>query len=182
VDGKRQLARYGQTVGLFRQYSSKYGFDYLLVLAQGFQESQLDQSFVSPAGAIGLMQIMPRTGLEMGVGDIRQPEPNVHAGTRYMRQLIDTYFDEPKLSTLNRMMFAFASYNAGPNRIERLRLETSVLGFDPNVWFGNVELVVGDRVGREPVQYVRNILKYYVAYSLVDEVSRDRDKARQQVR
>ncbi len=182
VDGRRELARYEETVDYFRRYSSKYRFDYLLVLAQGFQESRLNQSHVSPAGAIGLMQVMPDTGREMGVGDIRIAEPNVHAGTRYLRQVVDIYFNESRLTTLNRMMFAFASYNAGPNRIQRLRIETAGLGLDPNVWFGNVELVVADRVGREPVQYVRNILKYYVAYSLIDEVSVERAKAKQLLR
>jgi membrane-bound lytic murein transglycosylase MltF len=182
VDGRRELARYDQTVEFFRRYSAKYRFDYLLVLAQAFQESRLNQSLVSPAGAIGLMQVLPSTGREMGVGDIWKAEANVHAGTRYLRQIVDQYFDEPQLTTQNRMMFAFASYNAGPNRIQRLRILADLLGFNSDVWFGNVELVVADRVGREPVQYVRNIMKYYVAYSLVEEVARERARARQFVR
>ena len=182
VDGRRELARYDQTVEFFRRYSAKYRFDYLLVLAQAFQESRLDQSKVSPAGAIGLMQVMPATGREMGVGDIWKAESNVHAGTRYLRQVVDQFFDEPQLTTQNRMMFAFASYNAGPNRIQRLRLLTDLLGFNRDVWFGNVELVVADRVGREPVQYVRNIVQYYVGDSRVEEVAQERDRARRLVR
>ena len=179
VDGRRELARFDDSVEFFRRYSGQYGFDYLLVLAQGFQESHLNQTYVSPAGAIGLMQVMPKTGREMQVGDIRMADPNVHAGTRYLRQLVDTYFNEPQLTPLNRMMFAFASYNAGPGRVQRLRDEAQHLGFDRNVWFGNVELVVADRIGREPIQYVRNILKYYVAYSLIDEVGKERSRTRE---
>jgi membrane-bound lytic murein transglycosylase MltF len=164
---QEELERYRRTVDLFRRYAAQYRFDHLLVLAQGYQESQLDQSKVSPVGAVGLMQIMPATGREMAVGDIRQADPNVHAGTRYLRRLIDVYFNGPELTELNRMMFAFASYNAGAARISRLRNEARKLGYDPNLWFGNVELVVADRIGREPVQYVGNILKYYVAYKLL---------------
>jgi membrane-bound lytic murein transglycosylase MltF len=175
---KAELDRYNRTVELFRKYSEQYGFDYLLLLAIGFQESRLDQSYVSSQGAIGLMQIMPETGREMDVGNIRQPGPNVHAGARYLRRVMDQYFDEAQLTPLNRMMFAFASYNAGPTRINRLRDEAARLGFNRNEWFGNVEMIVADRVGLEPVHYVRNILKYYVAYSGVNEVVAERDRAK----
>ncbi len=73
--------RFQQVVDLFRKYGDQYGFDYLLLAAQGYQESQLDQSKRSPVGATGIMQLMPATGKEMKVGDIGQAEPNVHAGT-----------------------------------------------------------------------------------------------------
>jgi membrane-bound lytic murein transglycosylase MltF len=173
-----ELDRYNRTVDLFRQYANQYGFDYLLILAIGFQESRLDQSYVSSQGAVGLMQVMPETGREMNVGNIHLPGPNVHAGTRYLRRVVDQYFNEPQLTPLNRMMFAFASYNAGPTRINRLRDEAAKLGLDRNEWFGSVELVVADRVGLEPVHYVRNILKYYVAYSGVNELVTERTRAK----
>ncbi len=178
--GPDELKRYQQTIELFRRYAGQYRFDHLLLLAQGYQESHLDQSKVSPVGAIGLMQIMPTTGREMGVGDIRQPGPNVHAGIRYLRKLVDVYVNEPSLTELDRMMFAFASYNAGAARIRRLREEARKLGYNPNVWFGNVELVVADRVGREPVQYVGNILKYYVAYTLLAEQAEEKASTEKQ--
>ena len=155
---------------------------HLLLLAIGFQESRLDQSNVSPMGAVGLMQVMPATGREMDVGNIRLPGPNVHAGVRYLRRVMDQYFNEPQLTPLNRMMFTFAAYNAGPGRINRLRDEASRLGFNRNEWFGNVELVVADRVGLEPVHYVRNILKYYVAYTGVNEVVMERARAKRQLK
>jgi membrane-bound lytic murein transglycosylase MltF len=177
-----ELDRYNRTVELFQRYSNQYGFDYLLLLAIGFQESRLDQSHVSPMGAVGLMQVMPATGREMDVGNIRLPGPNVHAGVRYLRRVMDQYFNEPQLTPLNRMMFTFAAYNAGPGRINRLRDEASRLGFNRNEWFGNVELVVADRVGLEPVHYVRNILKYYVAYTGVNEVVMERARAKRQLK
>ena len=178
VYGGAELDRYRRVVDLIRQYSDQYGLDYQLVLALAFQESNLNHSWVSPVGARGLMQIMPATGREMGVGDIRQPGPNVHAGVRYLRRLMDEYFDDPQLTFLNRMLFTFAAYNAGPTRISRLREEARRLGFDPNKWFGNVELVVADRVGLEPVNYVGSILKYYVAYTLIHEVEMERARAK----
>ena len=181
VYGRAELDRYHRTVELVRQYSNQYGFDYQLVLALAFQESNLNQSFVSPVGASGLMQVMPATGREMGVGDIRLPGPNVHAGVRYLRRVMDQYFNDPELTFLDRMLFTFAAYNAGPTRISRLREEAGRLGFDRNKWFGNVELVVADRVGLEPVHYVGSILKYYVAYTRIDEVETERDRAKGQL-
>jgi membrane-bound lytic murein transglycosylase MltF len=178
VAGSGERARYEKTVELFRRYGDRYGFDGLMLLAQAFQESRLDHSLVSPRGAVGLMQVMPATGRAMNVGDIHRPEHNVHAGVAYLRQLITTYFDEPQLSELDRLMFAFASYNAGPGRIQRLRAEAKRLGYSPDVWFGNVELVVADRFGREPVEYVRSILKYYVAYKRMAQEAEARAAAR----
>ena len=81
---------------LFKKYGAQYDIDYLLMAAQGYQESTLDQSVKSPVGAIGVMQIMPPTGKELNVGDITQIEPNIHAGVKYMRFMMDQYFkDEP---------------------------------------------------------------------------------------
>ena len=71
------------------------------------------------------------------------------------------------LDDLNATLLSFAGYNGGPNRIARLRQEVADLGLDPNLWFDNVELVVSKQIGRETVQYVSNIYKYYVAYRLI---------------
>ena len=158
--------RFEQSLQHFKTYGERYSFDYLMMAAQGYQESRLNQAAKSPVGAVGIMQLMPATGAEMKVGDIHQAEPNVHAGIKYMRQLIDTYFDDADFDEVNRTLFAFAAYNAGPNRISRLRKEAEREGLDPDQWFNNVELIAAKRVGQETVGYVRNIFKYYVAYKL----------------
>lgn len=149
---------------LFLHYGERYGFDHLLLLAQGYQESRLDQQMRSGAGAIGVMQLMPNTGDAMQVGDITELEPNIHAGVKYLRQLHDRYFNEPDVSALDQALFSFASYNAGPTAISRMRERARSRGLDPNRWFGQVEMITGRELGMEPVRYVRNILKYYVAY------------------
>ena len=162
----RRRQKFRQTVDLFKKYGDRYQFDYLLLAAQGYQESGLNQGVRSPVGAIGIMQVMPATGKELGVGDIYQVEPNIHAGAKYMRKIMEEYFSDASFDDLNRNLFAFASYNAGPNRIARLRKTAASKGYDPDVWFDNVERVVAEKVGQEPVRYVSNIFKYYVAYKL----------------
>jgi membrane-bound lytic murein transglycosylase MltF len=156
-------------VQLFRKYSDKYSLDFLLMAAQGYQESRLDQSARSPVGAIGIMQIMPATGAELKVGDISLLEPNIHGGVKYMRQVMDANFADEQMDALNKGLFTFASYNAGPGRVRQLRREAAKRGLDQNVWFGNVEQIASERIGRETVTYVSNIYKYYVAYRLVVE-------------
>jgi membrane-bound lytic murein transglycosylase MltF len=152
---------------LFKKYSDQYGVDYLLMAAQGYQESGLDQSVKSKVGAIGVMQVMPATGKELNVGDISQLEANIHAGVKYMRWVVDHYYEDEPMDRLNKGLFAFASYNAGAGRISQLRKEAAKRGLDPNVWFGNVEQIASERIGRETVTYVSNIYKYYVAYRLI---------------
>ena len=151
--------RFQTIVGMFRKYGQQYDMDFLLMAAQGFQESRLDQNARSRVGAIGVMQIMPATGTELGVGDITKMEPNIHAGVKYMRQLIDREFKDETIDPVNRGLLAFAAYNAGPGRLRALRKETKKRGLDPNKWFGNVEQVASERIGRETVTYVSNIYK-----------------------
>ena len=141
--------------------------------AQGYQESTLDQNVKSPVGAIGVMQVMPPTGKELNVGDIALIEPNIHAGVKYMRFMVDQYYKDEPMDKLNKALMTFASYNAGPGRVRQLRRETEKRGLDPNVWFGNVERVASERIGRETVTYVSNIYKYYIAYRLMfDQLER----------
>ena len=154
-------------VDLFKKYSAQYDVDYLLMAAQGYQESTLDQDAKSPVGAIGVMQVMPATGKDLKVGDINQIDANIHAGVKYMRFMMDQYYKDDPMDGLNKMLMTFASYNAGPGRVKQLRREAEKQGLDPNVWFGNVEHVASARIGRETVTYVSNIYKYYVAYKLV---------------
>jgi membrane-bound lytic murein transglycosylase MltF len=142
-----------------------------MVGARAYQESRLQQELKSPVGAIGVMQVMPATPKDpnIAIPDIQELESNIHAGIKYLRFILDEYFADAQFDDFNKMMFAFASYNAGPNRIARLRKRAAEKGLDPNVWFNNVELVVAEKVGRETVQYVSNILKYYVIYSRIAE-------------
>jgi membrane-bound lytic murein transglycosylase MltF len=173
-DAERRKLR--ELVRFFQTYGDRYKVDYLLMAAQGFQESGLDQSARSHVGAIGVMQIMPATGRDMAVGDIRRVEPNVHAGVKYFRFMMDEFYKDEPMDELNKGLMTLASYNAGPGRMRQLRAETARRGLNPNVWFGNVERVVSERIGRETVDYVGNIFKYYVAYRLVRE--RDLERAR----
>jgi membrane-bound lytic murein transglycosylase MltF len=164
---------------IFKKYGDKYQLDYLLMGAQGYQESQLDHSAKSHVGAIGVMQVMPATGKELNVGDITQLDANIHAGVKYMRFMIDQYFKDEPMDQLNKGLFAFAAYNAGPGRVRQLRREAEKRGLDPNVWFGNVEQIASERIGRETVTYVSNIYKYYVAYKLITEERARRDAAKE---
>jgi membrane-bound lytic murein transglycosylase MltF len=154
-------------VELFRKYSDQYKVDFLLMAAQAYQESQLNQDAKSQVGAVGIMQVMPATGKELNVGDITQIEANIHAGVKYMRVTQDAFFKNEPMDNLNKFLFTFASYNAGPGRVRQLRREAEKRGLNPNVWFGNVEQIASERIGRETVTYVANIYKYYIAYRLV---------------
>jgi membrane-bound lytic murein transglycosylase MltF len=152
----------------------------LLVAAQGYQESGLDQSVVSPAGAIGVMQLLPSTAADPNVDipNIHEVENNVHAGTKYLRFIFDRYFaDSPDMEELDRALFSFASYNAGPARVARLRGKAEDMGLDPNVWFRNVEIVAAQDIGRETVQYVSNIYKYFLAYDRIIAIEETRREA-----
>jgi len=161
---------------LFKKYGAQYNLDPLLMAAQGYQESTLDQDVKSPVGAIGVMQVMPPTGKELNVGDIAQVDANIHAGVKYMRFMVDQYYKDEPMDDMNKALMTFASYNAGPGRIRQLRAETKKRGLDPNVWFGNVERVASERIGRETVTYVSNIYKYYITYRLLSD-QRDRREA-----
>ena len=171
--------RFQDLVTLFRKYGERYDLDYLLMAAQGYQESGLDHGVRSPVGAVGVMQVMPATGAELKVGDIRQLEPNVHAGVKYMRFVIDTYYKDEPMTPLDKELFAFASYNAGPARVRQLRREAQQRGLNPNVWFGNVEQIASERIGRETVTYVSSIYKYYVAYLLLTEEREKRNAVKE---
>jgi membrane-bound lytic murein transglycosylase MltF len=125
------------------------------------------------------MQIKPSTAADPSVG-IRDVETNadnnVHAGVKYLRFVVNQYFKDAKMDSTNKLLFAFASYNAGPARIDKLRKQAETQGLDPNVWFRNVEYVAAKDIGQETVQYVSNIYKYYFAYRQVVTL-RQRKKA-----
>ena len=170
--------KFTDIVGLFRKYGDRYTFDYLLMAAQGYQESRLDNDVASPVGAIGVMQLMPETGEQQHVGDVHQVDPNIHAGVKYMRFVRDRYFEDQPMDDLNKVLFTFAAYNAGPGRVRQLQHEAKSRGLNPNIWFGNVERIASERIGRETVTYVGNIYKYYLAYRLMTAETQRRDAAK----
>ncbi len=176
-----EYKRFQETLGIFQKYGKKYGFDPLMLAAQGYQESQLNQQAKSHVGAVGIMQLMPDTGEQMKVGDIHVAESNIHAGAKYMDQLMEKYFPDANFSEGNRPLFAFASYNCGPGNVAKARKDAEQKGLDPDKWFNNVEIVVARRIGTETTTYVRNIYKYYVAYRLMLDAEAEAAKARQQV-
>ncbi|HSJ40525.1 MAG TPA: transglycosylase SLT domain-containing protein, partial [Xanthobacteraceae bacterium] len=173
-----ETKRFQNTLALFEKYGARYRFDPLLLAAQGYQESQLNQQARSQVGAIGIMQLMPATGADMKVGDITLAEANIHAGTKYMDQLMSKYFPNANFSEGNRPLFAFASYNCGPGNVATARREAARRGLDPDKWFNNVEIVIAERIGAETTTYVRNIYKYYVAYRLMLDAQEEAARAR----
>jgi membrane-bound lytic murein transglycosylase MltF len=174
----REIKKFEKTVEFFRKYGAQYDMDYLLMVAQGYQESLLDQNARSSVGAIGVMQLMPATGKEMKTGDVTLLEPNIHAGIKYMRFLRDRFFESDPMTTRDKILFSFAAYNAGPGRVQKLRKEAKQRGLDPNVWFNNVEVIAARRIGEQTVTYVANIYKYYVAYKLIEEHQAEKGKVR----
>ena len=168
-----EMKKFQAYVSYFKKYAAEYDFDYLMLVAQGYQESLLDQGRRNPSGAVGIMQVIPKIAAAppINISNVDVAENNIHAGAKMLRDIADTYFKDPKLDPLNRTLMVFASYNAGPTRISRLRRKAAADGLNPNEWFGNVELEVAKDVGQETVQYVSNIYKYYVAYKLTLEES-----------
>jgi len=166
---KQELEKFEAMVQLFEKYAATYNFDYLMMAAQAYQESGLDQSKKSHVGAVGVMQVLPSTAADrnVNVSEILKLENNIHAGTKYMRFIVNRYYKDEPIDNLNKMLFAFASYNAGPAKVKRLRNKAAKMGLDPNVWFHNVEVAAAKVIGRETVQYVSNIYKYYLAYRMV---------------
>jgi membrane-bound lytic murein transglycosylase MltF len=159
----------------FEKYSAQYSFDWLLMGAQGFQESRLDQNIRSPAGAIGIMQLMPSTAADMGISDIHLAENNVHAGIKYMDYLRRKFFNEPDIPPAVKVDFTLAAYNAGPNRVNRWRKKAKQQGLDPNRWFSHVEWISLQEIGPETMRYVANINMIYLGYRLMF----DRQQVRQ---
>jgi membrane-bound lytic murein transglycosylase MltF len=179
-DAKDQQ-RFTDLIAYFKKYGTQYRFDPLMLAAQGYQESTLDQRKRSPGGAIGVMQLMPATAQSLKVGDITVAESNIHAGAKYMDELMTRYLNDAKFDEQNRTLFAFASYNAGPGTISKMRKEAEKRGLDPNLWFNNVETVTAEQIGIETTTYVRNIFKYYVSYKLTTEARETKEKLKEQV-
>ena len=171
-----------ETIDLIRRFSEKYEFDWQIIAALAFQESGFDQTKKSRVGAIGVMQVLPSTAADKAVNipDISSLENNVHAGVKYLHWLNKTYYSNPDISALDQVLFSFAAYNAGPGNMRKARRRAKSLGFDPNQWFGNVEIGMYRAVSGEPASYVRNIYKYYIAYQGLEGSRVAREKALQE--
>ena len=175
----KERKRYQETVDVIKEYANKYGFDWQIIVAQAYQESRLDQSKRSKAGAVGVMQLLPTTAADkvVGIPDITTLENNVHAGIKYLHWLRETYFSDDKIDPLDQALFSFAAYNAGPGNMRRARRRTRQLQFDPDRWFGNVEIGMYRAVSGEPASYVRKIYKHYVTYQGLERTRKARERA-----
>lgn len=179
------MARFGALWLFFQTYGKQYEFEPLMLAAQGYQESKLDQNQRSPRGAVGIMQLLPATAADKAVG-IRNidksAERNIEAGAKYLRHLTGIYVADEDVDPLNRMLLTLAAYNAGPGNLKKFRKATAEMELNPNLWFGNVENGAARIVGRETVQYVGNIYKYYIAYSMYAERLQERETAKEDTR
>ncbi len=174
--------RYEATVDIIKKYAGQYDFDWLMIVAQGYQESKLDQGTRSKAGAVGIMQVLPSTAADpnVGIANIEEADANVHAGVKYLRFLRDRYFGSEEIAPLDQVLLSFAAYNAGPANIAKAQRKAAEMGLDPNAWFGELEIAAARTVSREPVLYVRNIYKYYVAYKKIAALQERRQSAEAQ--
>jgi membrane-bound lytic murein transglycosylase MltF len=116
----------------------------------------------------------------VNIRDIHDPEKNIHAAVKYMDFLRDRYFDHEQYASNETINFILAAYNAGPAKIRSLQTKAKKLGLNQYVWFSNMERVVLRYVGREPVRYVANIHKYYVAYRMLEHSRHQRKQELQE--
>jgi len=176
-----ELEKFKAAIAFFKKYAGQYKFEWLMIAAQAYQESTIDQTKQSSAGAVGVMQIKPSTAADKSVdvhGVDKDMEKNINAGVKYLNFIMENYFKDAQMNRIDRGLFAFASYNAGPNRIAKLRMQAEAEGLNPNVWFNNVELIAAREIGAETVTYVSNIYKYYVAYQMASENAAKRRASR----
>lgn len=159
-------------ITIFKKYGERYNLDWKLLMAQAYQESTLNQSVVSRRGAVGIMQVLPSTASEwyINLSSVSDLDNNVHAGTKYMRYMIDSFFSDPQISNSDRLLFALASYNSGPSRITRYRMEAREAGLKDYVWFNNVERIAAKHNALETVNYVKNISQFYISYTKAYEL------------
>lgn len=168
-----RIERYAEWL---RELGTEYDFDWLRLAAQCFQESKLDPDAKSSSGAIGLMQMLPATGKDMGCEDLYDPEENLRAGVRYLDWLRKNYFADPAIEEHDRMDLILAAYNAGPGNVKKWRKLAPSRGLDPNRWRDNIELIAQEKIGIQPIRYVNNIEKIYVAYTLAKGLIDEREE------
>lgn len=151
-------------------------FDWRLITAQMYQESRFNPRARSHVGARGLMQVMPRTARDLGYKLPFSEESGIAAGVAYLAWSRDRF--EETLPPQERIWFSLAAYNAGSGHVYDARRLAEQQGWNPDIWFDNVEkamLLLSKRKyhskarfgyvrGSEPVNYVRKIRKRYQAY------------------
>ena len=166
---REDLKRFNEMVTLFQKYGNQYDYPYLMLAAQAYQESRLNQRLRSRAGAVGVMQIKPSTAAHspINIHDVYKLDRNIEAGAKFMRFIETQYFESGLADLVTESLFATASYNAGPEKIQALRKKAAGHGYNPNLWFNNVEIIASVEIGRQTVDYVRNIYTYYLTYKMV---------------
>ncbi|HJS74378.1 MAG TPA: transporter substrate-binding domain-containing protein [Vicinamibacteria bacterium] len=161
---------------ILKRHSRHYGLDWRLMAAQAYQESLFNPGATSWAGARGLFQLLPSTGLELGFDDLNDPESSIHAGVRYMHELLGRL--EARIPLKHRLRFALAAFNAGFGHLQDARRLAAEEGLDPNKWFGHTERAMlllsqpryyqrarhGYVRGSETVRYVSEIQNRYDHY------------------
>lgn len=175
VQGQRDKLR--KLAPIFQKYADKYDYDPIALAAQGYQESTLNNNAVSHRGAVGIMQIMPSTAKEMGIKNFRQLEPNIATAAKYVAWLKRHFVNDPGIKEGEDLPLIWAAYNAGPGNFAKMQKRAEEMGLDKNVWFGNMEIAAGMQTGRETVQYVANVYKYYLAYTLSQQIEQQKADA-----
>jgi membrane-bound lytic murein transglycosylase MltF len=178
ANGTEYTDRLRRYAAYFQEYCRDYHFQWLMAAALAFQESRFNELLVGRTGAVGLMQVLPTTGSQLGFHDLRSPMKNIHAGILYLDFLRKKYFSDPTIPENQKIYFILAAYNAGPNRVNRLRTLASKAGLDPNSWFRNVEYMAMNAIGRETPNYVSNIEMYFTAYKEAYDIVDKRDELR----
>jgi len=167
--------RYLETEKIIKKYAKQYKFDWQIILAQAYQESRLNQKAVSHRGAVGVMQVLPSTANEpyINIKNINNVDDNIHAGVKYLHFMQQRYFSNENITQIDSLLLSFAAYNAGPAKLRRLRKRALDKGLNPNIWFNNVEKIAAEVIGRETVDYVNNIYKFYITYLLASRYKID---------
>ncbi|MBU5615999.1 transglycosylase SLT domain-containing protein [Psychrobacter sp. TAE2020] len=145
----------------FKQQAQQYNHDWELLVAMGYQESHLDANAVSPTGVRGIMMLTNSTAKAMGVADRIDPYQSIGGGARYLEEMKSDFTDVPKS---DRVWFALAGYNMGPNAVKRIQSELRAQDIDDKSW-ANVYAYLSDnkaansRYG-QAMHYVSNIRSY----------------------
>jgi len=179
------MKRLNQYQKSFIKYGKQYNIDWVMLTALGYQESKLNQKQRSSHGAVGVMQIKPSTAADKNIkikGVKGSSDKNIHAATKYLAFLRSRYFSDPKIAPLEQLAFTLAAYNAGPARIVQMRNKAKKVGKDPNKWFFNVEYVTRRYASSQPVDYVANIMKYYLAFKSTIDAETARMKATEKLK
>lgn len=166
---------------IMKKEAKKSSFSWHAIAAQTYQESKFNPNAKSWAGAIGLMQLMPKTAEELGVKNRLDPKESIVGGTKYMEKMLNKF--DKTIPFKDRYYFALASYNVGYGHVIDARRLAAKKGWNRDVWFGNVEkamLLLSDKKysskarygycrGSEPVTYVENIDRLYSHYEDIEK-------------